>query len=577
LELSFNVYGLGTANSSKNLRFAVLDSSAGARATADNQTQSGANCYGYTFLQNFASTWGNASGLQIMERTNTSVADVLATTANSASIKSGGSASATEAFTNGGSYKLTLTLTHSAAAKMDLTMAYTGGGLTNTLTTNNVLVLQTNFDSFVIRPSSDNGTATNFVFTRFKVTGPAGAASAPLVVTQPQSLTREVGTHAPFSLAASGGQPLAYQWYLGGNALAGQTNTSLAFANVQLAQAGNYTCVVTNAQGAATSSVAVLTVTTPVYSANGLVMDDFWLDGDRTSGFIATNNSIWFSSTAADLTAAAGSMTGTPNASASRTWLGYFADTPVDLAVGQQVKATVVFTPTSPAATNTSSLRFGIFNYGDGASRVLADNFGNTNFNVNGYEITQNFGTNFGDDTPTELFVRTNLADGDLLGTSSDFLSLGAIQAGFSNAAAFASGTAYTLTFTVARTSTTNVSLTASVTGGALANVTVTKSDTNYLYRRFDAFAIRANRTTDSATAIAFSEFKVEVANAAVSPIPVAIAQANGNVILTWSNPTFSLQSSTNVVTNYTTIVGATSPYTIAPSGVKKFFRLFAP
>ncbi|MFM2082478.1 MAG: hypothetical protein RL380_1169, partial [Verrucomicrobiota bacterium] len=38
-----------------------------------------------------------------------------------------------------------------------------------------------------------------------------------------------------------------------------------------------------------------------------------------------------------------------------------------------------------------------------------------------------------------------------------------------------------------------------------------------------------------------------------------------------------ALQSSTNVASGYATIGGATSPYTNAPSGTKKFFRLFAP
>ncbi len=51
--------------------------------------------------------------------------------------------------------------------------------------------------------------------------------------------------------------------------------------------------------------------------------------------------------------------------------------------------------------------------------------------------------------------------------------------------------------------------------------------------------------------------------------------QTNGhNVVLTWNNPAFSLQSAPNVVGTYTNIPGATSPYTNPISGAQQFFRL---
>jgi hypothetical protein len=61
------------------------------------------------------------------------------------------------------------------------------------------------------------------------------------------------------------GPGAAYQWYFDGtNALGGATNAYLELANVQPAQAGAYTVVVTNPYGAVTSAPALLGVIAPV-------------------------------------------------------------------------------------------------------------------------------------------------------------------------------------------------------------------------------------------------------------------------------------------------------------------------
>jgi len=89
----------------------------------------------------------------------------------------------------------------------------------------------------------------------------------PVIVTQPQSLTNLAGTTATFTVAATGTEPLAYQWQqLNGNwsDLADCTNTALLLTNVQRSQAGDYRVVVTDVYGAATSDVAHLTVLGPM-------------------------------------------------------------------------------------------------------------------------------------------------------------------------------------------------------------------------------------------------------------------------------------------------------------------------
>jgi hypothetical protein len=85
----------------------------------------------------------------------------------------------------------------------------------------------------------------------------------PIITTQPQSQTNVAGTNATFSVAATGTPPLNYQWQFYSSPLANQTNTTLVLTNVQTADAGSYTVVVTDSEVAVTSLVATLAVIVP--------------------------------------------------------------------------------------------------------------------------------------------------------------------------------------------------------------------------------------------------------------------------------------------------------------------------
>ncbi len=91
----------------------------------------------------------------------------------------------------------------------------------------------------------------------------------PFITRQPVSRTNAVGTLASFDVEAIGSGPFGYQWRKdgkdlsdGGN-LSGASTTNLLVADVQTVDAGDYTVVVTNGWGSATSTIAHLTVMVP--------------------------------------------------------------------------------------------------------------------------------------------------------------------------------------------------------------------------------------------------------------------------------------------------------------------------
>jgi hypothetical protein len=102
------------------------------------------------------------------------------------------------------------------------------------------------------------------------VTNSAGAVTSsvatlavnvpPSITNQPQSQTVFVGASPTFSAGASGTAPLGYQWRFNGTNISGATNSGYTRNNAQLADAGNYSAVVSNVAGTATSSNATLTV-----------------------------------------------------------------------------------------------------------------------------------------------------------------------------------------------------------------------------------------------------------------------------------------------------------------------------
>jgi hypothetical protein len=92
-------------------------------------------------------------------------------------------------------------------------------------------------------------------------------AASTAITSQPLSQTTVLGGSALFSVNATGAPPLGYQWLFGTNTIAEATNSVLDLANVQYAEAGNYSVLVSGPSGSVTSSNALLTVLAPTAPA----------------------------------------------------------------------------------------------------------------------------------------------------------------------------------------------------------------------------------------------------------------------------------------------------------------------
>jgi hypothetical protein len=88
------------------------------------------------------------------------------------------------------------------------------------------------------------------------------ATNTPIIIQQPISQTVYSNASAMFYVVSAGVNPSAFtfQWRLGGANLPGETAPMLALTNIDASMAGDYSVVVSNTNGIATSQSATLTV-----------------------------------------------------------------------------------------------------------------------------------------------------------------------------------------------------------------------------------------------------------------------------------------------------------------------------
>ena len=124
----------------------------------------------------------------------------------------------------------------------------------------NVQAVNTGDYGVVVR----NGYGTNSSTARLTVN-----PSSPVILVPPSGQLAATRGSGAFTVTARGSEPLAYQWQFNGTNIAGATNSTLAFENIQAASAGGYRVTVSNAYGVTVSSSAVLVVGPAVVVAWG--------------------------------------------------------------------------------------------------------------------------------------------------------------------------------------------------------------------------------------------------------------------------------------------------------------------
>ncbi|MGD0743650.1 MAG: immunoglobulin domain-containing protein [Verrucomicrobiota bacterium] len=138
------------------------------------------------------------------------------------------------------------------------------GATTSMLTITNAQTTNSGIYSVTVTNIAGSVTSSNAVLLVTNI--------PPTITLQPTNQAVTVTSNVTFAVTATGTVPLSYQWQFKTNDLAdwvnlsnggkisGATSTNLTITNAQATNGGSYSVIVTNAGGAVTSSVVVLTV-----------------------------------------------------------------------------------------------------------------------------------------------------------------------------------------------------------------------------------------------------------------------------------------------------------------------------
>ena len=270
--ISFIFNGLPTvASSSQGFRIGLFDFADGGntplRVSSDfsSSTSQGVNVAGYALFQKMYTTFSDSTPMDIRKRTNLSDSSLLGTSGDFTSLVKGGDISAFPGFANLTPYTLQIVLERTSLTSMAIAMTWSNQatGAILTISATDPAASNFSFDGIAFRPQSSSQAAVSNVFTEVKI-GMTSAPLAPTVVAQPQNVNLSSGQTAAFTVVPNGTLPLSYQWYHNTNTpVADGTNATLTLTNVQDADAGSYSVIITNSFGSVTSAVATLTVNTP--------------------------------------------------------------------------------------------------------------------------------------------------------------------------------------------------------------------------------------------------------------------------------------------------------------------------
>jgi hypothetical protein len=143
----------------------------------------------------------------------------------------------------------------------------TNGGATNLLVTStNLSAAPTNSSTYTIANVQPANLGNYFVSISNKYSAVTSTVvslafgSLPVIISQPPSLTTNIGATVTFNINATGDPVPTYQWQFNGTNLGGATGASFTLSNVQTNNSGSYAAVVSNSVGSITSAPAILTV-----------------------------------------------------------------------------------------------------------------------------------------------------------------------------------------------------------------------------------------------------------------------------------------------------------------------------
>jgi hypothetical protein len=400
--------------------------------------------------------------------------------------------------------------------------------------------------------------------------------TTPIITSEPTSQWVYTNQTTSFSVTAESTSQLSYQWQKGTMALAGQTNAALTLTDVQLADSGNYSVVITNVYGAVTSSVANLSVNLYVVSATSLSAYARTVLGDEP--------------------------------------LGYW---PLDLGMDYKTNITGQYLATDLSPSGNNGVYMKMTRAGNLAAHAAPDGANAASFDGTNAYVDLGTGPhksvlNFGGQITLEAWVQPAasqpnangdiIAKGDDSGNSYNELELSVdydySAMPYSDYFSFHGGT-YNVTAGsqgVSGTQTTNVWTHAVLTyDGEYWNM---YQNGQYIGFSYDpvgaldwplAWAIGSGTADGASRKFSGNICQAAIYNYALSPdqvqahyvagtttqvnLTLAIAKSGNSATITWSANAM-LQVSTNAAGPYTDVNGATSPYTVPATNKAAFFRL---
>jgi len=381
-------------------------------------------------------------------------------------------------------------------------------------------------------------------------------ASPPLIYQQPPSTTRFTGDTVKISVAAGGSSPLSYQWkYNGTTSVPGATSSTLTLPNVRFADAGNYSCVITNSLGSTNTATATLTVlTAPTISYAQTVLADhpvaYWRLGE-TNGTVARDS--WGGNDGQFFNASLG--------------LAGYSSNELDTAVGFGLLASsdsyVGNIQGIDFSTFANNATFSVEAWVNGGTQVAGAGIVTYGYGSGGEQF--NLDTGSGGAHAYRFSVRDAInvahnANGSIAPNSTWQHVVGVCDEPHGLLHLYVNGVN---------------NADAAISGGiqmGTSPISIGSRQQNFA----STYNMNFVGSIDEVAIYDYPLSPAQVLNhytAGTNPVVTLYSEKSGaNLVLTWSPGT--LQSSTNVTGTYTDVPGAASPYTVLPGAGTRFYRV---